>query len=324
MGNNSVVFAYALDGLGGGSTVSINKLSKTIRQKEQIIWVHVDGNHRDAQKWLQRNTSIDEIYVSELLSDDVRPRVECADNEMLLFLKGSLLKKNNTPGDMTSIRMWINEKLIITTRKRKYQVVEDIRDMLKLGKGPKSAGDFVAQLTLYMASRLDPILSMLNDVIDSVEEELIENENSDVRETIARTRKNAIILYRHVSPQRTVIQQIMNSQANWINELDRRYLAEVDNDLARHIEDLGAVRERAQIVKDELMSITSERLNRNMYTMSVMTAIFLPLGFLTGLLGINVGGMPGVESSDAFWITVAIIMLIVTIQIVIFKKFKWL
>ncbi|MGB2009788.1 MAG: CorA family divalent cation transporter, partial [Cycloclasticus pugetii] len=87
--------------------------------------------------------------------------------------------------------------------------------------------------------------------------------------------------------------------------------------------DLDTIRERAQIVKDELVTGLSDRLNKNMYMLSVVAAIFLPLGFLTGLLGINVGGIPGANNEAAFWIFMGILALIILAQVWLFKKLKW-
>lgn len=52
-------------------------------------------------------------------------------------------------------------------------------------------------------------------------------------------------------------------------------------------------------------------------------AIFLPLGFLTGLFGMNIGGVPGVENSHAFVIFWAILVGVVVMQVIVFKKLKW-
>jgi zinc transporter len=93
--------------------------------------------------------------------------------------------------------------------------------------------------------------------------------------------------------------------------------------VVRYIEDLDAIRERAQIIMDELANIIAEKLNRNMYVLSVIAAIFLPLGFLTGLLGINVGGIPGAENEYAFLFFSALLLVIVVVQIILFKLKKW-
>jgi len=65
-------------------------------------------------------------------------------------------------------------------------------------------------------------------------------------------------------------------------------------------------------------------MNRTMYVLSIVATIFLPLGFITGLLGINVGGIPGVEDPYAFWSVCAMLVVLVVVEIVLFKKKKWL
>jgi zinc transporter len=61
-----------------------------------------------------------------------------------------------------------------------------------------------------------------------------------------------------------------------------------------------------------------------MYILSIISAVFLPLSFLTGLLGINIGGIPGAQNDNAFYIFTTILILIVTAQFMIFKKKKWI
>ena len=126
-----------------------------------------------------------------------------------------------------------------------------------------------------------------------------------------------------MAPQRDAISQIRQANILWLNDHHKSQLLETHNQVIRYIEDLDATRERAQIIKDELASIIADKLNRNMYVLSVIAAIFLPLGFLTGLLGINVGGIPGAENTSAFLIFCGILIVIVVIQVIIFKLKKW-
>ena len=64
-------------------------------------------------------------------------------------------------------------------------------------------------------------------------------------------------------------------------------------------------------------------MNEITYIFSVAATVFLPLGFFTGLMGINMGGMPGVDSQVGFWVFSAICLLIVTVQVIIFKRLRW-
>jgi zinc transporter len=131
------------------------------------------------------------------------------------------------------------------------------------------------------------------------------------------------VFRRYIAPQRDVIAALRVSDMPWLNELHKRRLQESLDRVIRYIEEIDTIRERAQIVKDELTNALSDRMNKNLYLLSVIAAVFLPLGFLTGLLGINVGGVPGVDNPSAFWIFSGFLAMVVALQILLFKRWKW-
>jgi hypothetical protein len=94
--------------------------------------------------------------------------------------------------------------------------------------------------------------------------------------------------------------------------------------LIRYIEDLDSVRDRAAVTQEELVNRLSEQVNTRMYVLSLVAAVFLPLGFLAGLLGIDVGGIPGAENQSAFLIFILLLILVFILQVVIFKRRSWL
>ena len=99
--------------------------------------------------------------------------------------------------------------------------------------------------------------------------------------------------------------RLCNEQIAWLDDLNRIRLREANDRLIRHIEDIDEVRERAAMAQEELLSQMSEQMNQRTYVFTIIATLFLPLGFFTGLMGINVGGMPGVEDDWGFWIVVA-------------------
>lgn len=92
----------------------------------------------------------------------------------------------------------------------------------------------------------------------------------------------------------------------------------------RHIEELDTIRDKVILIQEELANSMSEQMNRKMYVLSIISAIFLPLTFLTGLLGINIGGIPGANNENAFLVFSLLLVIVVTIQFIIFKKKKWI
>ena len=106
--------------------------------------------------------------------------------------------------------------------------------------------------------------------------------------------------------------------------MDRTYLREISDRVMRYVEDIDSARERATVAQDTLNGRLSEQMNRNMYVMSTMAAIFLPLGLLTGLLGINVGGMPGVDSPVAFAMVCVLLLAVTGFEIWLFRLKRWI
>jgi zinc transporter len=65
------------------------------------------------------------------------------------------------------------------------------------------------------------------------------------------------------------------------------------------------------------------RMTQTMYTLSLVATLFLPLGFLTGLLGINVSGIPGSDHPLGFLAVCLLIVIVVTLEILFFRTRKW-
>lgn len=318
-----ILLAYELDGKGGGETLIGDAISKRIKD-EELAWVHMDANHPDARKWLEKEiVYLDPFIIEALLEDETRPRMMQIDGGVLLILRGANLNENADPEDMVSIRLWIDANRIISIRKRKLKAVWDIEEKIKAGKGPKDAGQFVSMLASRLFERMEPVITALDETTDNIEEKVLETVDGSLRQDIVDVRKRAIMFRRYMAPQRDAIGQLRMAEIDWMHDAHKRHLQEVLNHVTRYVEDLDAIRERAQIVKDELANILADRLNKNMYVLSVIAAIFLPLGFLTGLLGINIGGIPGADNGGAFFIFCGILICIVALQVFLFKRMKW-
>lgn len=318
-----ILLAYGLDGKGGGKALVGDAVSTLIESKK-LGWVHMDATNPETRKWLNNETPyLDNFIINALLEDETRPRMTQHQDGVLMILRGVNLNENAEPEDMISIRLWIDKHRIISLQRRQLKAVHDIEESLAAGNGPKNSGEFIGALSAALFKRMDPVLTELDDETDSSEEKILANPDNELRNNIIDIRMRAIVLRRYIAPQRDAIAQLKMANLKWLSENDKRNLQESFNQLTRYVEDLDAIRERAQIIKDELANILADKLNKNMYVLSVIAAIFLPLGFLTGLLGINIGGIPGADNPDAFWIFLGGMTVIVAIQIYIFKKLKW-
>jgi zinc transporter len=320
-----VLFAHTFDGKGGSKPLAVGEISKELKDKKGLTWVHLDINHPESEAWLEKEISyLDPFVVQALLAEETRPRVVEINDGVIVILRGVNLNEDANPEDMISVRMWIDKYRIISLRRRKLKAVVAIDEALKMSKGPKDSGEFLCMLINNLSDNMQLVLTTLDEQTDDIEEIVTDKPDTSLREKIINVRKQAIMFKRYLSPQREAISNLRFADVSWLDPENKRHLQENYDHLTRFIEDLDAIRDRSQIVKDELGNILSDRLNKNMYILSLFAAIFLPITFITGLLGVNVGGIPGASSPHAFEAVVAFMVILTVIQIWVFKKLKWL
>ncbi len=182
-------------------------------------------------------------------------------------------------------------------------------------------GDLVAAYARTISAELDPQVSGLGDTLDDVESDLEEPKNLyRYRRIITKVRTDAIAFRRFVAPDRDALTSLANMDFEWLSQEDRQHINEAGNKFARMAEELEAVRERAALLHEQITDLRAEQLDQRGLQISVVAFIFLPLTFFTGLLGMNVAGIPYAEEPWAFGAVVALCLLI---AIIISAYFIW-
>jgi zinc transporter len=321
--NDGLIAAYILDKKGGGRQIGWDGIDSW-QPDQGLLWIHFDYSSQNVQEWLFGKSGLEEVISDALIEEDSRPRCTSFQEGLLLGLRGVNLNPGADPEDMVGIRIWFETDRIISTRKRKILSISDIRAALEQGIGPESLSDFLVQLAGRMMERMRHVIDDLEDAVADVEDQVLTSESRQLRTELAALRRQAISLRRYLSPQREALSRLLTEKIAWLDERDRIRLREVYDQLTRHIEDLDEARDRAAVTQEQLINSLSEQMNNKMYILSIVAAIFLPLGFLTGLLGINVGGIPGADSKLGFSVFVILLVGVVSFQIWFFKKKKWL
>ncbi|GAB2886241.1 zinc transporter ZntB [Microbulbifer echini] len=318
-----LIHAYLLDHSGGGKELPWAEVASW-QPTQGVLWLHLDYTDDGAAQWLRTESGLDRLVVEALLSEETRPRATPLEDNLLIALRGVNLDPASQPEDMVSIRLWVEENRIISTRKRRLLSVEDLLGRLRIGRGPSGPSSFIVSLVDLLVRRMGDIVDQLEEKIDELESLALDAPGGELRSELAYLRKQAITLRRYLSPQREALSGIMAAEMPWFHESNLLHLREVSDRLQRHIEDIDVVRERASVTQEELLSYNSEQLNSRMYMLSIVAAVFLPLSFLTGLFGINVGGMPWAQAQEGFLIFCVLLGAALGLQIALFYWKKWL
>ena len=323
MEETGLVAAFQLDGRGGGRRLDWAAVDGW-QPDDGVLWIHLHRDSAATQQWLHERSGLAPLVVEALLAENTRPRCAPMDNGVMLFLRGVNLNPGSLPDDMVSIRLWVEATRIISVRLRRLLSVDDLQQSLDNGRGPADAGEFVVQLGERLVSRMAGVIADADDEVDSLQEQSLSAHSSALRSELIRLRGEIISLRRYLAPQRDALARMAQLKLPWLGETQTLHLREEADRVTRYVEDLDAARDRAALTQEELNNRLSEQMNGRMYVLSVVAALFLPLGFLTGLLGINVGGIPLSDDPRGFFDVVLVLLLITGALVWLFRRKRWL
>ena len=320
--NDGLVAAYLLDGHGGGRRLGWDEIARW-QPADGLLWVHLDRAAETGRQWLREASGLDDLVVQALLAEETRPRCAPVDDGVMLFLRGVNLNPGSDPEDMVSIRLHVNERRIVSVRLRRLLSVNDLCAALEQGQGPHDAADFVADLAERLTDRMAGVIGDIDDTVDRIQSQTLETDGRRLRGELTRLRAEIIALRRYLAPQRDAMARLAQVNLPWLQPAHLLHLREQADRVTRYVEDLDAARERAAVTQEELANRLSEQMNARMYVLSIVAGIFLPLGFLTGLFGINVGGIPLADSPSGFVEVVLILGAITAFEILLFRWRRW-
>jgi zinc transporter len=266
-----------------------------------FVWVHLDGREQDTLQWLKQHGGMPITVIYALTAMETRPRSEAIDHGALINLRGPSADDGKNGEDrLVSIRVWVEQGRAITVSFHPLLGVDQLRDQMVAG-AIKDPGDLISHLAMIITKQVDPVIRDLADLVDECELRLEPEHAFETRRKIATARSDAIAYRRFVTPQREALTRLADLEVPWLEDDDRLHLREAADRFARMAEELEAVRERSALIHEQLTDLRSELIENRALQLSVVALIFLPLTFLTGLLGMNVDGIPDAHEPWAFW-----------------------
>ena len=321
----ALIYGFSVDADGRVTELNWEDLyTLDLNKPGYWYWIHLNRLSADAQSWLGSHGAPDALVLAALLQDDTRPRIVRHEDGFLLNLRGVNLNEGANPEDMISLRMWATERYVITTRAHRILATEDVRDLCRAGNPPRSSGGLISLIVKRLVARMGPVISGMDEEVDELEEQLLTASASTSRTGISAFRRMVVSLRRYMSPQREALAGFLRDSEDFLVGDDRHSLRDSQDALVRLLEDLDMIRERALLLQEQIVELRAEAMNSRLFVLSVISAVFLPLGFFTGLFGVNVGGMPGVESGMAFTILCLGMVLFALLVIWLFRRLRWI
>lgn len=321
--NAGLVHALLLDGHGGATFLDDPAGALNLAGSDNnLLWLHFDYTDPSAQHWLTEHSGLGAVSVDALLAPETRPRVTPMHDGLLIYLRGVNHDPAADPEDMIAIRMVVQKHRIISTQKRGLLSVQEMLAQLRMGEGVRSASELVADLVDRLTWYMDDVVERIDADLDALEDQPLTNIHQQRRQ-IAETRRRITVLRRYLAPQREVLARLHAEPSGVLAEGERMVVREAADRMQRLLEDLDMFRDHATLAQEALDSQMSDQLSRRMYALAVISGMFLPLTFLTGLFGVNLAGIPGAEHPLGFAAFAGALVFLLLVSGAVLYARKW-
>lgn len=321
--HNTKSFAIVLDGKSG---IKDNLDIQDVSSNSHNLWINLDYTQDTTKEILTTNLGISSLTSDILCSRNLHQKPSQTDDNDGIFtiLHGIKSHKNKKSSDMSSLRIWVDKNKIITLSHNQSASTQNIFEKLKNKKnGPKDSLDCFLSIAQTSFHSLSDFTYKILEKIDNLEEKIIKNKNTyKLNSKIAFLRRQIVTLHRYLLPQKDFFKNLptaypLLSEAKYKNSLKSLF-----TEISKAVDNLEYSREHLIILQEELENKVNISINNNMYTLSLIVAVFTPLTLLSGIFGMNLEGIPFSDSPYAFGFVCLFMLIIAVIMFLIIRTRK--
>jgi zinc transporter len=287
---------------------------------DTTTWVDIDLRDEGGSDWVERKSGLSTEVRQRLLGHDDMSRREILDGGLFICFRAQFVLPHQTKSEPASIRMWIEPDRVITVHSAHLPACDALRAAATDSTGNWAPFEILAFLARRDVEQFETVINDVIGKIDKLEDQIMDANDDAVEEQLPAIRRMTIRARRHLVTHRNLIAFVTSDESLPISKSERRALESAKNHVLTYLESLEDCHERTHLLQDQLDARMTSRLNRITYQLTLVATVFLPLSFLTGLLGMNVAGIPEEHNPLAFAL-VCVVMVLIAIGFWLF--FRW-
>lgn len=281
----------------GGFTIDVpaTHWKVTLRDATGLFWADFADEPKDkVEKLLTDNFTFHPLAVDDALSEAHVPKVDNWGNYVYAVLHSVTMNPVTYQLDTHEIDVFLGKNFLVTHHKGPNISADKLwhtcqRDQSYLARGP----DFLLYHIIdTLTSEFMPVVDQLDDAIDQIEDTVFTYTDSSVLNKIFAVKRSVLHLRRIIGPQREVLNRLARDSYDVIDQSERIYFRDIYDHLVRLADINDNLRDLISGTLDTYLSVSANRTNDIMKVLTVFTALFMPLAFVTGFFGMNFDLLP--------------------------------
>ncbi len=290
-------------------------------------WINVDGLRKADVEKLCLHFGIHALVMEDILSVGQRPKMDEVNGLVFCLLNMLYFNEKTSSVETEQVSIILGQNFVISFQEdASRDLFNALRDKLKLfgSKVRMSGADFLFyNLIDLIVDNYYIVMEKLGDRIEILEEEIVRSPDNRSLSKINMLRKEMIVLKRNVSPVRELVNGILRSESDLIEDRTEKYFKDVYDHIVQASDLAENYRDMMINLQDLYLSNVNLRLNEVMKVMAVVTCLLAPATVIGGIFGMNFESIPLLHNQWGFFISVGLMLLIPIWMIYVFRKRGW-
>ncbi|KAJ8907358.1 hypothetical protein NDN08_007472 [Rhodosorus marinus] len=302
---------------------------------ESIIWLHVEGPPEHALAILADKYKIHPLAQEDVCTTPQRPKLDQYD-EMLFIITHSPELLEQDPGsfefglNQVSVFALYRHNLLVTFHEHRNEnrgnwvqrVEERVRNNTEEVRG-KDLSHLLYAVIDSVTDRYFPLLEFYGDRMEELESALVDDPDPELIKGITRLKRDLLLVRRTVWPMRECTSRLMVLSDDIIRKATKMYLRDLQDHLVQVVDILETYRDVSMSLLDLYLSATNNKMQEVMKTLTIISTIFIPLTFITGVYGMNFEYMPELSWPFSYLIFWIFVIAIIMSQLYYFHRLGW-
>lgn len=321
------LIAHYLDAENQIHTNIDSEAVQTARKSESgLLWLDLIGAGDHERDLLLDEFQLHPLVVDGAINPDIRSaRVEDFGDYIFVNARSIDYAAETEVVQTTDLGMFIGQNFVVTVHNEEMPSVEAVKQLVEIDGRPMMKGSafFAHALLDALIQAILPTLDRMEDRADNIEEQVLTDPDHSALIALMSLKRSSLGLNRALGPQREVLNRLGRREFDVIGQGVDIYYRDLADDLVRIQAANDAIRERADTSLATYLSVVANRQNEIMKVLSIVATVFLPLGLLAGLFGMNFASMPGLEYRWGYHIVVGISIIAVGLIAWMFWLKRW-
>lgn len=309
---------------------SVAKMIVPCADDKNVYWYNIDGvNNPNQLSEIEQKYNLHPLLMEDIASAEQRPKLD--DYDTCLFLTVKMIRYDETLNTIVSeqVSFVLMKNLILSFQEKHKEgdVFNPNRERLRQNKGRMRRMGVDYLLYSLLDTIVDHYFEMMEyvgDKLENIEQEMLTNPDPVKLKELYKFRRELIYLRKSVWPLREVITKLERNECSMISEEVQPFLRDVYDHTIQVIETVESTRDILSGIVDVYLSSVSNRMNSVMKVLTIISTIFMPLAFITGVYGMNFDNMPELHTKYGYYAVMSLCGVVVGGMIIYFQRKKWL